>query len=59
MYTEAMRINLDKKTAFSKVPVTMTQWLNTIKAQGMTADLNKERIRMNPNVESVYVPAPS
>jgi len=59
LYTEAMLINLAKKTASSKVPVTLTQGLNTIKAQGMTADLNKERIRMNPNVESVYVPAPS
>lgn len=55
--TESMKINLKKETAESKVPVTITQGLTTITAKGMTADLNKEQIRMRPNVESIYVPA--
>ncbi len=55
--TEAMHINLDKKIATSNVLVTITQGLNTISANGMTANLMTEQIRMKPNVESVYVPA--
>jgi len=59
LYTEEMRINLKKKTAFSNVPVTMTQGLNTIKALGMAADLNREQILIKPEVESIYVPTPT
>jgi lipopolysaccharide export system protein LptC len=55
--TEAMQINLKTDIATSKVPVTISQGLTTIKANGMVADLNKERIRMMPDVESVYAPA--
>ena len=57
LVTESMRINLKSETAESKVPVTITQGLTTTIAQGMTADLKKEQIRMEPNVESIYVPA--
>ena len=56
LYTEAMQINLQKKTARSRVPVTLKQGLNTITADGMLADLNKEQIRLTPNVESIYAP---
>ena len=55
--TEAMQVNLKTDIAKSNVPVTITQGLTTIKAKGMVADLNKETIRMMPDVESVYVPA--
>lgn len=55
--TESMQLNLDKKIATSTVPVTIIQGLNTIKANGMVADLNKEQIRMMPDVESIYAPA--
>ena len=55
--TEAMQLNLNSKMATSTVPVTITQGLSTIKAKGMVADLNREKIRMMPDVESIYVPA--
>jgi LPS export ABC transporter protein LptC len=55
--TEAMQLNLKSKVATSKVPVTITQGQNTMKAKGMVADLNREQIRMMPDVESIYVPA--
>ena len=55
--TEAMKLNLNSKTATSTVPVTLTQGLNTMKAKGMVADLNQEKILMMPDVESIYVPA--
>jgi LPS export ABC transporter protein LptC len=55
--TESMKINLNKQTAESKVAVIITQGLATTTANGMTADLEKEMIRMKPNVESIYVPA--
>ncbi|MBN7795345.1 LPS export ABC transporter periplasmic protein LptC [Parahaliea mediterranea] len=53
--TQAMTLNLKNNTATSKVPVTITQGPNTIRADGMEADLNLERIVMKPNVESTYV----
>jgi len=55
--TEAMQLNLRRKIATSKVPVTLTQGLNTTIAKGMVADLNKEQIRLMPDVESIYAPA--
>ncbi len=54
--TEAMQLNLESKIATSTVPVTITLGQNTMKAKGMVADLNREQIRMMPDVESVYVP---
>ncbi len=57
LYTEVMRINLKKKIASSKVPVTVTQGRNTTTAKGMVADLNKEQLRLMTDVESIYVPA--
>jgi lipopolysaccharide export system protein LptC len=52
-----MQINLQKKIATSRVPIKIIQGLNTITAKGMVADLNKEQIRLMPDVESIYVPA--
>ncbi len=57
LYTEAMQINLRKKIATSRVPIKMIQGLNTITANGMVADMNKEQIRLMPDVESIYAPA--
>lgn len=55
--TETMQINLKEKIATSKVPVTITHELSTTSASGMVADLNKEQIRLMPDVESIYAPA--
>ena len=57
LYTEAMRINLNRKIASSKLPVTITQGGNTTTARGMVADLTQEQLRLMSNVESIYVPA--
>ena len=57
LYTEAMQINLRKKIATSRVPIKLVQGLNTMTAKGMVADLNKEQVRLMPDVESIYVPA--
>jgi lipopolysaccharide export system protein LptC len=57
LITEAMQVNLKTDIATSTVPVTIIQGPSTIKAKGMVADLNKEKIRMMPDVESIYVPA--
>ena len=54
--TRAMTLDLRQKTAVSKVPVTITDGTNRIKARGMEADLVSERVIMKPQVESVYVP---
>ena len=56
--TRAMTLNLRNKTAVSRVPVTITQGENQTRADGMVADLNLEQIRLQPNVESIYVPPP-
>lgn len=53
----AMTLNVKNNTARSKVPVTITQGDSNIRADGMVADLNRERIVMSPNVESIYVQA--
>ena len=51
-----MTLDLKAKTAISRVPVAMTEGANRIDAQGMEADLITERVRLQPNVESIYVP---
>lgn len=53
--TMAMTLDTENNTAWSRVPVTVTQGQNRIRADGMEADLNLERIEMKPNVESTYV----
>ncbi|TXS96359.1 LPS export ABC transporter periplasmic protein LptC [Parahaliea maris] len=53
--TQAMTLNTRKNTARSQVPVTITQNGSILRADGMTANLNSERIVMSPNVESTYV----
>lgn len=53
--TQAMTLNTRENTARSLVPVTITQNGSILRADGMTADLNSERIVMSPNVESTYV----
>ena len=55
--TEAMQISLRRKIATSRLPVTLTRGLNITTADGMQADMNKEQIRLMPNVESIYAPA--
>ncbi|WP_116368569.1 LPS export ABC transporter periplasmic protein LptC [Parahaliea mediterranea] len=55
--TQAMTLNTRKNTAVSRVPVTITQNESILRADGMTADLNTERIVMSPNVETTYVQA--
>lgn len=57
LYTEALQINLERKIATSRVPIKIIQGLNTITAKGMVADLNKEQVRLMPDVESIYAPA--
>ena len=55
--TEEMTILMQEKIASADVPVTITQGLSSTRADGMHADLELERITMQPNVESIYVPA--
>ena len=57
LMTEAMQISLRKKIATSDKPVTFTQGLNITTANGMVADMNKEQLRLMPDVESIYAPA--
>ena len=54
--TQAMTIRLAEKIAYSDVPVEITEGRNRISADGMRANLERERVEMGPNVESVYVP---
>lgn len=53
--TEKMTIQIANKIAQSDVPVEITQGPNIMRADGMHANLEREQIRMSPNVESVYV----
>ncbi len=53
--TQAMTIRIADKVAYSDVPVEITQGQNWIRADGMRANLERERVEMSPNVESVYV----
>jgi lipopolysaccharide export system protein LptC len=51
-----IRINLQNKTARSVKPVTITSKEGKTTADGMIAFLEKERVIMKPNVESIYAP---
>ena len=51
----AMTLNLTRKTAVSNVQVTVTQGPSHTRADGMLANLDRERIRFINNVESMYV----
>jgi LPS export ABC transporter protein LptC len=53
--TSRMTIDLQRKTARSRSPVTLVQGESSIRADGMFADLEQEQVTMKPNVESVYV----
>jgi lipopolysaccharide export system protein LptC len=55
--TRHMSVNVKTKIATSSTPVTVIQGENVITADGMVADLKRERIEMAPNVESTYVQA--
>ena len=54
--SDLIRINLENKTARSIKPVTITSKQGKTTADGMVAFLEKERVIMKPNVESIYVP---
>jgi lipopolysaccharide export system protein LptC len=55
METEILIVNLDRKTARSRVPVTISQGESYSRADGFFADLQAETVTMQPNVESIYV----
>lgn len=57
--TQAMTLHLNRRTARSKVPVTAQLDGNILQADGMFADLAKETILLQPNVEGTYVPTGS
>jgi lipopolysaccharide export system protein LptC len=57
--SEQMRIDLRRNTALSRVPVTISDGLNSTTADGMWADMDSQTVRLRPNVESIYVkPSP-
>ena len=53
--TEQMKIDLQRNLATSKVPVIITHGASSTRADGMVANLNAQTVRMQPNVESIYV----
>ncbi len=55
--TRIMTIDMNRRTATARVPVTVTEGDNRIRAEGMVAYLDEERVEMGPNVESTYVPS--
>lgn len=59
LQAEAMTLNLRLRTARSKVAVTAQLGDNILRADGMFADLAKETILLQPNVEGIYVPTGS
>lgn len=54
--SDIIRINLENKTARSIEPVTITSNQGKTTADGMVAFLEKERVILKPNVESIYEP---
>ncbi len=56
LQAQAMTLNLRLRTARSKVPVTAELDGNILRADGMFANLAKETILLQPNVEGTYVP---
>jgi len=57
--SRAMTVNINQKTAESRVPVTITQIDNNVQAKGMILNLNSETVLMKPDVESQYAASPS
>jgi lipopolysaccharide export system protein LptC len=57
--TQAMALDLRRRTATSHVPVTAQMGGNILRADGMFADLTNETILLQPNVEGTYVPTGS
>lgn len=53
--TSEMLIDLERKTARTEVPVTITRDESSTRADGAFADLEAEVVEMKPNVESIYV----
>ena len=53
--TERMKIDFRKNMATSRVPVTITNGPNSTRADGMIADLDTQTVRLQSNVESIYV----
>jgi len=53
--TEKMKIDLRRNTAVSKAPVLITHGDSSTRAEGMIADLDAQTVRLQRNVESVYV----
>ncbi len=59
LQTQAMALNLRLRIARSQVAVTAILDGNTLRADGMFADLANETILLEPNVEGTYVPTGS
>ena len=57
--TEEMKINLQRNTARSTVPVTLTHGRNSTRADSMFANFDAQTVRLKPNVESIYFPPDS
>jgi len=55
--TQALDLDLRERIATSQEPVTIRWADNQVTADGMRANLTTEVIRLEPNVESLYVPA--
>ena len=53
--TEEMKIDLRKNTATAIVPVTIRSGQSSTVADGMVANLDKQTVRLKPNVRSIYV----
>ncbi|MEH6591724.1 MAG: LPS export ABC transporter periplasmic protein LptC [Halioglobus sp.] len=53
--TEQMKIDLRRNTALSRVPVTISDGLNSTTADGMRVDMDSQTVKLQPNVESIYV----
>lgn len=53
--TETMYIDFRKNIASSKVPVLITHGESSTRAEGMVANLESQVVRLEPNVETIYV----
>ncbi len=54
--SESMSLDMDKKTAATIMPVTITQGPHVTRADALLAELDSEKIQLINNVESTYVP---
>jgi LPS export ABC transporter protein LptC len=53
--TQKMKIDFRRNIAVSKAPVVITHGASSTRAEGMIADLDAQTVRLQRNVESVYV----